>query len=70
MLIDSLNKLILLDQNFEIPMHRMLPLIQDTIIQAYLQLTDLQYQELVLQQIMILCKGIIVYLKKWNGKHM
>jgi hypothetical protein len=39
-------------------------------IQAYLQLKNLQFQELVMQQIMYLCKGIIGYLKKWDAKNM
>lgn len=63
-MMESINQLVANDRSFAMPMRSMLPAIQDSIIQAYLTLTNILLQEQALILILSLARTLIQYLKE------
>ena len=63
LMIQSINELLNDDKTNQIPLRKILPEIQDTVIRGFLYLGNFQLQEQCLSAIIVLSKSIMQYLK-------
>jgi hypothetical protein len=63
-LVESINQVIVSDKSYSMPLRTMLPTIQDSIIQAYLTLSNLHLQEQALLIMLSLSRSMLAYLKE------